>query len=84
LCPADPVSKEHICTPAGQDELDKTKGIAAGSTVAFSIGAAAIVAGVVLILTAPSDAAEPVTEASTRLIPVVGPSGAGLTLTGTF
>ena len=78
-----PVDGKNICEPGEETNVQETaQTFADGSTVAFAIGGVLLAGGIVLILTAPSDDAEPATEA--RLIPVIGPSGAGLTVTGTF
>ncbi len=75
LCP------DKVCTPAGRSEIDSAKTKALVSTIGFGVGAAALVAGTVLVLTA-----KPAEQhaASTRFAPAVGPHGGGVVVTGSF
>jgi len=76
LCP------DEVCTEAGREQIDSAEALANGSTAMFVIGGAFVVGGVVLLLTSDSDD-EPARE-SAWILPAVGPTGAGLTITGTF
>jgi hypothetical protein len=74
LCP------DKVCTPgAGTDALATAETQADIATVALVAGSLAVVAGSVLLLVAPSG-----DEGEARLIPSVGPTHAGLALTGRF
>jgi hypothetical protein len=64
------------CSPNGLSLTDDAKNAATVSTVAFSVGAVAVVTGVVLWLTSPSSAR------AARIVPSVGPSYAGVSVAG--
>ncbi|MBW2522784.1 MAG: hypothetical protein JRI23_01350 [Deltaproteobacteria bacterium] len=74
LCP------DEVCTQEGRDQIDSAEGMAHGSTALFVIGGAFVVGGVIMLLTA--DSGDEPAEETARLIPTIGPSGAGLTLRG--
>ena len=74
-------SEQHcegsFCHPEGLDLRDQAGLQADVATALFSIGAAAVVAGVVLVITAPSDDTTPTAaSAAVRLRLGVGPTGA--------
>ncbi len=63
-----------VCNPTGIAQQSQGHDAAMASNIAFGVGAAAIVGGVVLYLTAPKE-----THAVT-LLPALGPRNAGMTL----
>lgn len=71
---------DMVCTPEGLDLIDRADRLAVSSTVLLSAGGAAMVAGFVMVLLDEPRAQEP----SARLAPWLGPSGAGISLTGGF
>ncbi|MBX3127386.1 MAG: tetratricopeptide repeat protein [Polyangiaceae bacterium] len=74
LCPRGNVCDE----PRGVDLTDDAKGAALVSNIAFGVGAAAVIGGAVLYLTAPSS------PAGVRLYPAVSTRAGGLSLGGRF
>lgn len=68
----------NLCTPEGIDLIDKAKSRATVATALTIAGGAAVAAGVVLYLTAPSGDG----GGSVALAPAAGPGYAGLALTG--
>ena len=78
LCP----NKE--CTPEGRAEIDGAKSKALISTIGVGVGAAAIVTGVVLILTSKSGAETARHRPGLRLTPVATEQGGFLSLDGIF
>jgi hypothetical protein len=72
-CPSGP------CSPAVKDDADASRTSGNVSTVAFVVGTLFVATGAVLFLTAPKRAPR-----SAYLAPLVGPSGGGLQLGGTF
>lgn len=77
LCPG------QVCTPEGREYIDAAEGKALASNLLIGVGAAAVVGGLVLFLTAPSG----VPEAEVGAVRVrLGParSGAGASLYGDF
>jgi hypothetical protein len=68
------------CPESEWEELDKADSMAMASNVLLGVGAAAVVAGVVLFFVEPGDEE----EAAVSLTPTVGPQGAGLSLGGRF
>lgn len=76
---------QNRCGDVGFDQVSSARSKATISTVLFGFGAAAVVAGAVLWLTAPSSqeagAAE---QARWKLEPALGPTGAALTVTRGF
>lgn len=82
LCP------DKQCTTAGLDEIDSAKSSATISTIAFGVGAAALVGGAVLvILGATSGGGGSETGGATAplaLTPVASAEGGGLWLDGSF
>jgi hypothetical protein len=67
----------RLCTKAGLSLTADANDAATVSTIAFGVGAAAIVGGALLWLTAPTT---PATEAAVRVVPVVGVSYAGVSI----
>ncbi len=67
----------RLCTKAGLSLTADANDAATVSTVAFGVGAAAIVGGALLWLTAPTT---PATDAAVRVAPVVGVSYAGVSI----
>jgi hypothetical protein len=78
--PCDPDT--NVCTPAGQELADSARSRATISTVMVGVGAAMVVTGAVLYLTAPR--AQERRSRSARLSPSGGASSVGVTLTGQF
>lgn len=79
LCP------DKLCTPAGRSEINSAKTKALVSTIGFGVGAAALVAGTVLVLTAgPSSKEHAPGAATASLVPAVGPNGGGVIMSGSF
>lgn len=78
LCP------DKVCTPAGRSEIDSAKGKALVSTIGIGVGAAALVAGTVLVLTSGPSKERPPGSSSARLVPALGPHGGGMLMTGSF
>ena len=82
LCPG------KVCSPAGREAIDAASTKALVSTVGVGVGVAAIGVGAFLILTAGGSPA--VTKeagrlpATARLVPVIGPSGGGVSVVGAF
>jgi hypothetical protein len=70
-----------LCTQRGLSLTSDAKNAATFSTVGFGVGAAALVGGVVLWLTAPHAGT---TSTGIRATPVVGPSYAGAALGGAW
>jgi hypothetical protein len=86
LCGGDP---DH-CTATGADLMtaqdDQKSASSSGtlSTVFVGVGAAALIAGVVLYVTAPSESSGPAEEASLQFAPTVTPDGFAVTAVGRF
>lgn len=80
----DPNCPDKECNLAGQEERDDAEAIANGSTAMFIIGGVFAATGLVLLLTDDSGDDAGTDELSAALLPALGPTGAGLTLTGTF
>jgi hypothetical protein len=70
-----------LCTPQGLSLTDDAKSAATISTIAFAAGGAALAAGVVLWLTAPSGGAS---RTGVRLAPAVGSGYGGVALGGAW
>jgi hypothetical protein len=68
----------NLCDQAGVDLRSEAKSNALASTIAFALGSAAVVGGVVVWLTAPS------ASTTVGLAPVVTDRVAGITLDGRF
>ena len=87
-CPTD----KNICSAQGVSLRDDARTAGNVATVAIGAGAAALVAGAILFLTAPSAGGEPDRpltrpsrdKAGTVLMPIVGPGIAALTVRGTY
>jgi len=62
---------------------DQARGYALASTIAFSVGAAAILGGVALWLTAPPRPERPL-DARLRVVPIVGVGAGGIQAVGTW
>jgi len=77
---------ETSCTQGGYDLRQRALDSAAFSTVAFGIGAAALVGGIVLYATAPSTSSAPTVpkQAAWSLGPEFSRSGGGLSVKGVF
>jgi hypothetical protein len=75
----DGLCTDNVCTPEGQELADAARSRATISTVMVAAGAALVVTGAVLYLTAPR--AE---RRTARLIPSAGKDTAGLALVGQF
>jgi hypothetical protein len=71
--------EDLICDQEGKDAADDTKTFGTISTIGFSVGGAALVAGTVMLLLAPSDDGADGT-AQWRLAPIAGSRGGGLVL----
>lgn len=71
-------------TAAAADKVDRARGSALVANVAVGVGAAAVITGAVLYLTAPSSPRAVGPERATRLEPVLGPGQAGLVVRGRF
>lgn len=71
-----------VCTQPGLDKHAEANRTANASNAAFAIGGAAIVAGVVVFVTAPGSKAKK--ASSLRAEPLLGPGTAGLSLRGAF
>jgi hypothetical protein len=69
----------NVCSSSGLQDVDSGKSAGNVSTVAFSVGAAALVGGAVLWLTAPSGRSS---TGSLRAAPMVARDGAGITIQG--
>ena len=81
LCP-DP---DNVCSEEGKKRRDALQVKANIATGGVALGSAAVITGLVLVLTAPSvDAAAEEPGPAAILLPSVGPGWAGLTLTGRF
>jgi hypothetical protein len=68
-CPND------VCPPAERAKFDEGKRDADIATAAFIVGGVGLGAGLVLLLTAPSDKERPT---SARLVPLIGPRSLGV------
>jgi serine/threonine-protein kinase len=77
---------DTLCSQAGYDLRQQALDAATYSTVAFSLGAAALVGGIVLIVTAPSTSTTPATQpqAAWSLGPTFTSSSGSLTVRGAF
>jgi serine/threonine-protein kinase len=73
----------NVCLPEGQQYRDDAFTAARVATYVFAGGAAFVVGGVVLYVTAPSAKQKPTTGRVT-VSPVVGPNGAGMSLGGAW
>jgi hypothetical protein len=71
----------NACSPAGLQDVSDGKSAGNVSTVAFAVGGAALVGGVVLWLTAPSRAT---TVGSLSVTPLAAPGSGGLVLRGAW
>lgn len=71
----------HVCTPAGIDQVETAEGLAVGSTVLFAVGGAALLGGFIMVLV---DDPEPSSEMSVNVMPWLGPGGAGMGIGGSF
>jgi len=70
------------CTQEGLDAADSGKTLGVINTVTLFAGIAAVGTGLILVLTAPSEPAEPATSA--KIYPLVSPRAAGLALDMSF
>ncbi len=68
------------CTQKGVDLNEEAKTLAWLSDIGIGVGAAAVVTGVILVLTAPKKAA----AVAAHVTPVVGPAGGGIALRAAF
>ena len=75
---------QNRCGDVGFDQASSARSKATISTVLFGVGAAAVTAGVILWLTAPSQEAGASEQARWQLAPALGPTSAGLTVTRGF
>jgi hypothetical protein len=73
-------SNHDVCTPQGVSQRDDARSMGNAATVAFGVGAAALVAGGVLWFTAPRGASHPSGAASFGLAPTPG----GVVATGAW
>jgi hypothetical protein len=79
LCP------DKQCTPAGRDEIDSAKSKALISTIGVGVGVAALGAGIVLIVTAPSNKEQASkSRRFARVSPYADGRNAGLFFSGAF
>jgi len=69
------------CPQSQWSELDKAENLAMTSNILLGVGAAAVVAGVVLFFVEPGASEE---EPAVALVPTAGPQGAGVSLGGRF
>jgi serine/threonine-protein kinase len=70
---------QNLCKQEGVTRRDEARSAGNVATVAVGVGAAALVAGAVLYLTAPSGEG-----AHAVVVPTAGPNGAGLSLVGRY
>lgn len=70
-----------VCGPRGVALADDASRAAALADIGLLVGGVALVAGVVIVLTAPGDAP---TANAARVVPLVGPTAAGLAIVGRF
>lgn len=77
---------DDVCSPEGVELRDEAQTGQVIYVTSFAVGGAALVTGLVLLLTAPSgDEPGPAAgEASLRWMPTLGPGGAALQLSGQF
>jgi hypothetical protein len=68
----------------GKELVDDARSKATRATVLMAVGGVAIVAGTVLVLTAPRAKANALERATARLVPTAHPAGAGFALLGRF
>lgn len=81
LCP------NKVCTPAGREQIDSASTKATVSTIGFAVGGAALAAGVLMILLAPSStetAQHGKPGKSAYVLPTFDSNGGGVTLLGRF
>ncbi|MBK7582963.1 MAG: PEGA domain-containing protein [Myxococcales bacterium] len=76
-------SDPNRCTPQGVDLRDDAKSAATFSTIGFAVGAVGVGAGVVLLLSSGGSAPEK-SARRTQFVPMVGPRGGGLGVSGAF
>lgn len=75
---------DQMCNDTGLDQASSAKTLGNVSTGTFLVGTAAVAAGVILLLTRPSEAEAPAAAARLRLAPAVGPAQVGLVMQGGF
>jgi hypothetical protein len=75
---------DHRCTPKGRDAVDSAQTTGLVSTIGFGVGAAGLITGVVLFLTAKPPTTYPQSKASLRPLVVTHASGAIAGVAGSF
>jgi hypothetical protein len=75
---------DHLCTADGKAAADSAQTLGLVSTVGFVAGGAALAAGVVLVLVAPSSAKAPTKTGIAPWVDVAGASGASAGVKGVF
>ncbi len=76
-----PATPHDICNSTGLTERSAAQSAATASTIGFVVGGAAIAGGALLYFLAPK--VEP-KAASARIVPLAGPGGAGLAVSGAW
>lgn len=74
----------YRCTEEGLRLQNEANDLANGSNVGFAAGGAALIAGVIVFLTAPSPAPKAVGSTGIRVAPAAGPGMAGLSIRGAW
>jgi hypothetical protein len=81
-CPSATSCAQHAQAVTDHDSATSSATV---STIAFAAGGAALAAGAILWLTAPhAEAARTSTTSSLRVVPVAGPGGTAMLVTGSF
>jgi tetratricopeptide (TPR) repeat protein len=75
-----PIGDAPTCNATGQSATDRARSIGTAATIVSAVGIAAAATGIVLWVTSPKESA----TKQARLVPVGGPSHAGLALVGRF
>lgn len=79
LCP------DQKCTPAGREKIDSAESKALISTIGFGVGAAALGAGIVILVMSGGDDKEAAAPAqSAQVLPSFDANGGGLSVVGQF
>jgi serine/threonine-protein kinase len=79
--------RDHMCDQTGIDLAGRARTMGNVSTGTFLVGAGAVMAGVILLLTAPSVSTEnvqPANPAALHVVPGIGPAQVGLMIQGGF
>lgn len=79
-----PLGGNQICRASEQDRIESSNGLAVAGDVLWIAGGVMATVGVVLLVTQSGSAASKETAGAMRVVPIVTPRGAGVTIGRTF